>query len=209
MLCCELVVSGEDHFSRAAVGQVGPAPGPLEPLDHVTGVHANCTIVSTSEVQLAHFFDQRECAAHFSHVRGADMNIFTLIGDILHLASVFILILKIYSAKNCRGKLVVLRLLVKCLSFSSSSPPPPLSFFGICLFLSLLYLDFFFGVSRCLAQDSNPLLHRFRHAIYGPLLQLRFHVQLGHEGHLYWLLLQHRLPYALQETDMPHVRQKH
>lgn len=31
------------------------------------------------------------------------MNIFTLAGDILHLASVFILILKIYSTKNCRG----------------------------------------------------------------------------------------------------------
>jgi len=33
------------------------------------------------------------------------MNIFTLIGDFLHLASIFIVLVKIIGARNCRGRL--------------------------------------------------------------------------------------------------------
>jgi len=86
------------------------------------------------------------------------MNIFRLGGDMLHLLSIFLLLLKIFTARSCRGLFV-------------------------CLFV--FFSSNVSSSGRCVFEDSNSLHARVLDALCGLILQLLLTLQLSDEGYLH------------------------
>lgn len=143
------------------------------------------------------------------------MNIFRLAGDMTHLFSILVLLLKIYATKSCSGlslavppKLGLFFILFFKCSFSSVTPSltflrqTKFPMFDFHHFTDCLELLFF----RDFSQDSRAVRDCVRGTLFGSVHGLHIRLQHLHEGGVHCKLLSHFLVHAFSSHGQEKLR---
>lgn len=132
------------------------------------------------------------------------MNIFRLCGDMSHVFSILVLLLRLRVAKNAQGACVCgcLLMIVYPVIIPRNDTHPIVS-----IYLSALFVLAAATATRCFGSDARTLSPCLCHSVSGFIYDILLPLQFYHEGFVHCRHCFHYLHHQIQRTHQINLRQ--